>query len=141
MYIAFLQANTIGRINYTEYIRYQQDVSISEDIIEATRELGVTDTKNTELVVVGSLIVPLNDACEPRRANSAIGVSIYECECFSRNRVNLFIRDMGVEFKECSAQDVEDGWGYAFVNNMPVYPQKGFVALDPESGHLIVRLS
>ena len=141
VYIAFLQANTFGRINYTEYLRYQQDVSISEDIIEATRELGVTDTKNTKLVILGSLTVPLNNACEPRHSNSALGVSVYECEWFSRNKVNLFIRDMGVEFKECSAEDVTNGWGYAFVNNMPIYPQKGFAALDPESGHLIVRLS
>lgn len=141
MYIALLQANRFARINYTEYIRYQQDVAVSRDIIEAARELGVTDTKNTKLVIVGNLKVSLNDACEPRHPNSALGVSVYEVEWFSRNKVNCFIRDMGVQFEECSAQDVKDGWGYAYNMNMPVYPAEGFASLDPGSGHLIVRLS
>ena len=141
MFIAFLQANKFGRINYTEYIRYQQDVAVSEDIIEAARELGVTDTKNTKLVIVGSGKVPLNDACEPKHPNSALGVSVFEVEWFSRNKVNCFIRDLGVQFEECSAQDVKDGWGFAYLNEMPAYPAKGFAAVDPESGHLIVRIS
>lgn len=141
MYIAFLQANTFARMNYTEYIRYEQDVSLSEEIIEESRELGVTDFENTRLVVIGSRRASLNAACEPRHKNSALGVSVYEVECFSMNKVNCFIQDMGVCFKECGVKDIETARAYVNANNMPIYPAEGFVALDPESGLLIVRLS
>ena len=141
MYIAFLQAKTFARMNYTEYIRYEQDVSLSEEIIRKAHELGVTDTKNTRLVFVGTLKAPLNESCEPRHANSALGVSVYEVECFSRNKVNCFIRGMGVVFEDNTAEDVGIAAEYANANAMPAYPAEGFVALDPASGLLIVRLS
>ena len=141
MYIAFLQANTFARINYTEYIRYQQDVSLSEEIIQESKDLGVTDFENTRLVIIGNRIAPLNSACEPRHPNSAVGASVYELEMISMNKANCFIRDLGVRYKMCSKGDLKTARDYANANNMPIYPAKGFVALDPESGLLIVRLS
>ena len=48
---------------------------------------------------------------------------------------------MGVEYEMCTKEDIQTARDYANVNNMPIYPAKGFVALDPESGLLIVRLS
>ena len=57
-FIAFMQANKFGRINYTEYIRYQQDVAVSEDIIEAARELGVTDKQQAEEIADTCFLSP-----------------------------------------------------------------------------------
>ncbi len=127
LYVGFRQIETVHRINYTENVRYEQDLALVHDIWDQVEELNLGDTSEYPLVIVGSYQAPLNDACMEERELSIAGRSVFEMEETSRSRVSALFRDLG--YKVADGTDEQYELAVSLSGSMPesAYASEGFV--------------
>lgn len=133
------QTQIVMRLQYTDDIRFKQDIILSTQIAE--RINMTTNYIDKPVAFVGYKSAPLNGACE---RGELIGKSIFDINQFtephyyhSSNRISNLTKTMGFNFKNISESQMLEARKIAV--DMPVWPAKESVFDNYD--FIIVKLS
>jgi|GEM_PF-348061 len=137
--ILLVQTQTVMRLEYTDDIRFQEDMRLGSQISE--KVAAVTDGAGKPIAFVGTKPATLNAACI---RGEMIGMSIFSWGSTvqphyfqSSNRISTLLQTMGFQFKNVSADQMLEARKTA--HDMPVWPAQGSV--QEMKDYVIVKLS
>lgn len=129
------------RLNYTDKVRYEQDVKMSMELIDRIDEYQNAD-KSMPVVFIGKKPAKLEGACIS--TGDVIGFSFYDWDTdpepysyHSTLRVIGFMSTLGTTYTEPDTGRMADAYEYSV--NMKSYPDDG--CIDVYDGMIIVKLS
>lgn len=132
VYICFLQSRELNKFFYTDYARYQRDITFAEQI---NSQLETLDPDHqTSIYFVGKK----ENVLDFRQYKyETLGYSFFEWDNGNNSRMRAFLETCGYKWKLIP----KDQWPEAenFAANLSSYPEPGFVQAT-ESG-IVIKLS
>lgn len=137
--IAFHQAQITSKFFYSDYIRYQQDVTLANKITYTIDQIQAEYDEIYPVVFIGRYDHKLPSSCIK---GEAIGASFFDwypeaSTWEATDRVLSFMDSLGYKYKFPSEQDMDKGREIS--NDMPSWPNKDSIKL--EDGIIVVKLS
>ncbi|SCJ63267.1 Uncharacterised protein [Anaerotruncus sp. 2789STDY5834896] len=134
----FYQATVLSRMLYSDYLRYQSDVSLANKISYEVGKLGRGEFPDLPVVYVGIHNIPNVPGLYQE---SVIGHSFFEWDATTEQgaqiRISGLMDTLGYIYQRPSIEQIRKGEQYA--QNMPVWPSDGSVALYEDM--VVVKLS
>lgn len=123
-----------AKLNYGDFIRYNQDVNLANKISEKINELNLGEYPEYPVVFIG-----YNSSNDENYVikNEVIGSSIFEWDMGNIVRQNYFMKTLGYTYIFPSNEEVQ--LGYEISKNMEIFPNEGSVVFKDKV--IVVKLS
>lgn len=138
-FTVFLQVKYTAMLNYSDTVRYEQDVQTANRLIAEIDALQNED-QSYPVVFYGAYPAKLNNSCI---RGDVIGYSFFEWDTeeeptgfFSTRRILSFMHALGTNYAQADEETTKAAVSY--LTDMPGWPAKGSVALQKDV--IVVKL-